>query len=79
MTIKNCPNCGGMHFGHTKCPYIPAPCVICGSVTVLACADCGIESGGRSSVHVCEKRGCRDAHEADWHLPLTPRADGGRG
>jgi hypothetical protein len=26
MTIENCPNCGGTHFGSFKCPYIKEPC-----------------------------------------------------
>lgn len=59
-----CPNCGGMHFGTFGCPYIKAPCVVCGADTVLACADCGINSGGKSVPHVCSNSACRDQHEA---------------
>ena len=40
MVIRNCPNCGGEHWGSTKCPYIELPCVVCGKATVMACADC---------------------------------------
>jgi hypothetical protein len=25
MTIQNCPNCGGTHFGSNKCPFISEP------------------------------------------------------
>lgn len=46
MVIRNCPNCGGEHWGSTKCPYIEAPCVVCGDMTVMACSDCAIDSGG---------------------------------
>jgi hypothetical protein len=63
MTIRNCPNCGGDHFGSNKCPYIKAPCVICGTSTILACSDCAIDSGGKNSVHVCNKTECRNEHE----------------
>jgi hypothetical protein len=52
-----------MHFGSSKCPFIEAPCSICGDLTVLACSDCAIESGGRETVHVCNKSECRDEHE----------------
>lgn len=61
MTIRGCPNCGGTHFGSIKCPYISAPCIVCGEATILACSDCAIDTG--KSVHVCEKSECRDAHE----------------
>ena len=63
MVIRNCPNCGGEHWGSTKCPYIEAPCVVCGDMTVMACSDCSIESGGEKSVHVCADRKCQDEHE----------------
>jgi hypothetical protein len=63
MTIRNCPNCGGDHFGSNKCPYRSAPCVICGADTILACSDCAIDSAGENSVHVCSRPECRDAHE----------------
>lgn len=61
MSITDCPNCGGTHFGTYECPYTSAPCVVCGTATVLACSDCGIETG--KSVHVCAKAECRNAHE----------------
>ena len=67
MTIKNCPLCGGDHWGSNKCPFIEAPCVICGEMTVMACSDCAINSGGRESVHVCAKTVCRDQHEKAVH------------
>jgi hypothetical protein len=73
MTIRNCPVCGGDHFGSVACPYIPAPCVVCGEQTVMACSDCAIESGGRRSVHVCAKRECRDHHEAAHHPPRAEK------
>lgn len=63
MTIKNCPTCGGDHYGSYRCPFIEAPCVVCGDMTVLACSDCAIESAGRNHVHVCAKATCRDEHE----------------
>ena len=63
MTIRNCPHCGGDHFGSYLCPFIEAACVVCGDLTVLACSDCAIESGGRKSVHVCAKPSCQDEHE----------------
>lgn len=69
MDIRNCPNCGGDHYGSIKCPYIKAPCVVCGDGTVTACADCAIER--RGSVHVCSKTECRDRHEAEFHPPKT--------
>jgi hypothetical protein len=65
MTIKNCSNCGGDHWGSTKCPYINSPCVVCGDGTILACSDCAID--GRGSVHVCKKSECRDQHESAVH------------
>src|SRR6266536_3464743 len=67
MTIQKCPTCGGMHFGSNECPYIEAPCVVCGNPTILACSDCAIESGGKSSVHVCAKEECRHEHEFWQH------------
>lgn len=60
---RTCPDCGGMHFGSLKCPFIKAACVICGDQTILACSDCAIDSGGKASVHVCQKSECRDRHE----------------
>lgn len=67
MTIQDCPKCGGTHFGSHKCPFIEEPCAVCGDLTVLACSDCAINSGGRTSVHVCAKPECRDKHEALVH------------
>ena len=69
MTIKDCPTCGGTHYGVIKCPYILAPCVICGAPTIYACSDCAIDAAGRASVHVCSQSGCMDAHEAQAHAP----------
>lgn len=63
MTILNCPRCGGTHYGSNGCPYIEAPCSVCGKLTILACSDCSIDSGGKRSVHVCSNSGCRDVHE----------------
>lgn len=67
MTILNCPNCGGTHYGSNKCPYINAPCVVCGEPTIYACSDCCINSGGKAGVHVCAKTACQDEHEAKTH------------
>lgn len=67
MTIRDCPNCGGTHFGSSKCPYIAELCVICGDETVLVCSDCAIDSHGTISVHVCSKPGCREVHETALH------------
>jgi hypothetical protein len=67
MTIQNCPTCGGTHFGSNVCPFIPAPCAICGDETILACSDCAIDSGGKRSVHVCQKSECRKLHEFAVH------------
>lgn len=61
--ILNCQTCGGTHYGSIKCPYIEAPCIVCGDLTIMACSDCAIDSGGKESVHVCIKRECRDLHE----------------
>jgi len=65
----NCHVCGGEHWGSYKCPYIEAPCVVCGTPTIVACADCGINSGGKESVHVCDKSECRHTHERLVHPP----------
>lgn len=67
MTIKNCPNCGGDHWGTNKCPFTKAPCIVCGVQTIYACSDCAIDSGGKSAVHVCGQKECQDAHEVS-HL-----------
>lgn len=67
MTIRDCPTCGGTHFGSHKCPFIEAPCVVCGEMTIMACSDCAIDSGGKERVHVCGKSTCRDAHENQKH------------
>jgi hypothetical protein len=63
MTIRDCPICGGDHFGSNRCPFIEEPCLVCGDMTVTACSDCTIESGGRKTVHICIKPECRDEHE----------------
>lgn len=65
MSIENCPTCGGTHIGQNKCPFIVAPCVVCGNDTILACSDCAIETG--NSVHVCKSTECRDKHELSQH------------
>lgn len=62
----NCPHCGGTHFG-SGCPFISRPCVVCGIETVLACADCAIDFGGQTSVHICERAACRQKHENTVH------------
>lgn len=67
MTITDCPQCGGTHYGSHSCPFIDAPCVVCGDATVMACSDCAIDSGGKQSVHVCGKRECRERHEREKH------------
>ncbi len=64
VTIRNCPHCGGDHYGSIECPCLE-PCVVCGDKTILACSDCAIDAGGKGeSVHVCAKPECRDTHEA---------------
>lgn len=72
MTIKNCPKCGGTHFGSNECPYKISPCVICGIDTIMACSDCAIDSGGKKSVHVCNLTACMDAHETACHSAENP-------
>ena len=67
MNIQNCPRCGGTHYGSVECPFKLTPCVVCGADTIMACSDCAIDSGGKTSVHVCGKSECRDAHEAKTH------------
>lgn len=64
MIIKDCPNCGGTHYGSITCPYLSDPCVVCGRETILACSDCAIDSGGKASIHVCSFNTCRTQHEA---------------
>jgi len=73
MMIKNCPVCGGDHFGSYKCPFISAPCVVCGDMTILACSDCAIESDGKRRVHVCAKPECCAEHERQ--NPQHPRME----
>lgn len=63
MTIKNCQRCGGTHYGTYECPYREDACIVCGTPTIMACADCSIESGGKISVHVCSKPECMAEHE----------------
>jgi hypothetical protein len=63
VTIQNCPICGGTHFGSNQCPFIVAPCVVCGQMTIFACSDCAIDSGGERSVHVCSRPECQREHE----------------
>ena len=64
MTIEDCANCGGTHYGSYECPYNPAePCTVCGAPTIYACSDCAIDSGGKETVHVCGKPTCRDTHD----------------
>lgn len=58
-----CKDCGGLHYGSFKCPYL-LPCVICGDDTLMACADCSIDSAGEERPRVCVKPECRDAHES---------------
>lgn len=48
-----------------------AVCSMCGKQTCLACADCGIDSAGTKTVHVCMDPKCRDAHEALCHTGRT--------
>lgn len=67
MTIFDCPRCGGTHYGSHACPYIEKPCVICGTPTIMACSDCGINGGGKNSIHVCGSAKCRDKHESEIH------------
>lgn len=67
MIIVTCPNCGGTHIPFGECPFIKSPCVVCGDETIFACSDCGINSGGKESVHVCGKSACRDQHEEIAH------------
>lgn len=43
------------------------PCVVCGDLTVMACSDCAIDSGGKTSVHVCTKSACMTWHERTTH------------
>ncbi len=79
MTIKDCPICGGTHYGSHKCPYTLAPCCVCGDDTIWACSDCGINSAGKQSVHVCGKSECRDTHEQIHRAPNGPAEVSGAG
>lgn len=77
MTIQNCSNCGGTHYGSLKCPYGPkGPCVECGTDTIWACADCAIDLGGGSKVPLCDEPACRDAHERSAHYKAEPQLPG---
>jgi len=69
MTVTNCSNCGGIHYGVFECPYRSSPCVVCGSTTIWACSDCAID--GRPT-HVCERPVCQDAHENSVHAEGRP-------
>jgi hypothetical protein len=75
MSIVGCPTCGGDHYGSNKCPFIEAPCVVCGKPTILACSDCAIESGGKDAVHVCSDEECRGEHEFWRHKATVRGAD----
>ena len=63
-----CENCGGIHLGSARCPYLErtGPCDVCAVDTVYACSDCAIDFKGRV-VRVCTNPDCRDAHEASAH------------
>jgi len=65
MTITNCENCGGTHYGSIDCPYLEKnmgePCVICTVRTSYCCADCRIDGAGK--VYVCVSDICRREHE----------------
>jgi len=61
-----CEQCGGMHYGSFKCPYLK-PCSVCAGDTLMACADCAIDAGGEATVYVCTRSECRDQHEAKTH------------
>jgi hypothetical protein len=63
MTIKDCPHCGGTHYGSIRCPQTSYPCSVCGDPTALACSDCAIDSGGNKTVHICGKKECRLEHD----------------
>lgn len=68
--IVHCEVCGGTHYGGPTCPYqLPAPCIVCGVMTVFACSDCAIDSGGQCRIHVCAEESCRRTHEA-FHAPM---------
>lgn len=43
------------------------PCLVCGDLTQLACADCAIDSGGAAKPHICRRPSCRNAHERAFH------------
>lgn len=68
MTLL-CENCGGMHYGHNKCPFTNSACVVCGDLTIMACSDCAIDTG--QSVHICTKIACRDQHELTHHTQIS--------
>lgn len=68
-----CSNCGGIHIGSSRCPYLErtGPCEICETETVYACSDCAIEFKQRV-VRVCTNPECRDKHEAKVHGKTRP-------
>lgn len=66
-----CPHCDGIHSGSGSCPYMK-PCAECGRLTIMRCADCGIDSGGDNIVPVCERTDCRDQHEGTTHKSALP-------
>lgn len=46
-------------------------CHVCGDQTQFACSDCRIDLG--SSVYICSKKECRDAHESKCSYVLSER------
>jgi hypothetical protein len=39
-------------------------CSVCGQRTSWACADCGINAGGKTTTYVCNAHCCQKKHEA---------------
>lgn len=72
LVDQTCKDCGGLHFGSGRCPYLErtGPCAICETETVYACSDCAIDFKGRV-VRVCTNPDCRDKHEANVHGSAT--------
>lgn len=68
-----CSNCGGIHIGSARCPYLErtAPCEVCATETVYAYSDCALDFKGRV-VHVCTNSDCRDHHELKVHGKERP-------